>query len=141
MWFNPIVAWFLSSPIHGLLSKNMMLVIYTGRKSGKTYQVPVNYLRDGDTLFTTSSRDRTWWRNLRGGTTMRLRLAGEEVHAKCEVFEGDSDVAEMLERIVRINPAYAKFLNIRLDVQGKPERDDLLAAAKKRIVVVSSIQV
>ncbi len=139
MWFNPIIAGLLNSPLHGLLSKSTMLVTYTGRKSGKTYHVPVNYLRDGDELLTTSSRDRTWWRNLRAGARVRLQLAGRDFQADSRVFETDSEVIEKLERIISLNPAYAKFLNIRLDVQGKPNTDDLLGAAQKRVIILSSI--
>lgn len=139
MWFNPIIAWLLNSPLHGLLSPNTMLVTYSGRRSGKTYQVPVNYLRDGNELLTTSLRNRTWWRNLRGGARVRLRLAGQDVLADSQVFETDSEVAEKLERIVRLNPSYAQFLDIHLDAEGKPDQGDLLQAALKRIVVLSSI--
>ena len=37
----------LSLPFATPLSANLMLISYTGRKSGKTYRQPVSYVRDG----------------------------------------------------------------------------------------------
>ena len=45
MWFNPMITWLLRSPLHGLVSKSIMLITYKGRKSSKEYTTPVNYLR------------------------------------------------------------------------------------------------
>lgn len=60
----------LRSPLHGLVSNNLMLITFTGRTSGKTYTTPVNYVRDGETLIVLSHTDRTWWKNLRGDTQL-----------------------------------------------------------------------
>ena len=38
---NDFMAWVLRSPFHGMLSKGMMLITITGRKTGKTYTTPV----------------------------------------------------------------------------------------------------
>jgi hypothetical protein len=76
MWYNGPMAWLLRSPLHRLVSKNMMLLTYLGRKSGKRYDVPVSYVQDGDGFSVTSMRERTWWRNLRGGAGVRVQLAG-----------------------------------------------------------------
>ena len=48
--FNRVVVALLDSPLHMILSGSMAVIEYTGRKSGKTYRVPVEYVRDGDTL-------------------------------------------------------------------------------------------
>jgi hypothetical protein len=77
MWFNPIMSWMLRSPLHSIVSKNMMLMTYTGRKSGKSYTTPMNYLEMNGGLYTNSYRDRAWWRNLRGGAEVTLRLIRE----------------------------------------------------------------
>ena len=66
-----------------------MLITFTGRVSGKSYTTPVNYLLIGDVLYVVSMRGRTWWRNLRGGGSVTLRLNGEKVHGWGEVVEDD----------------------------------------------------
>src|SRR2546421_3998594 len=38
----PILVALLKSPLHRLASKNLMLLTVTGRKSGRTYRLPVD---------------------------------------------------------------------------------------------------
>jgi len=40
---NPLMRALLRSPLHGLLSGMLMLLSYTGRKSGKVYTIPIGY--------------------------------------------------------------------------------------------------
>jgi len=54
MWYNPIMMWVLRSPLHGMLSGSTMIITYTGRKSGQTFSTPVNYVRDGNVLWSLS---------------------------------------------------------------------------------------
>jgi deazaflavin-dependent oxidoreductase (nitroreductase family) len=135
MWFNPIISFLLRSPLHRLVSGNMMLVSYTGRKSGKAYSTPVNYYRVQGGLSTNSLRDRTWWRNLRGGQPVTLRLQGRDVQARGEVFESDESVATALYEALACAPKYARYLNVGLEADGTPRRGDVAEAANSRVVV------
>lgn len=74
---NPVVRWVLRTPLHDLISRRVVLLEVTGRRSGRTIAVPVRYARDGDTLTLISKRSRTWWRNLEGGAAVRVTLCGE----------------------------------------------------------------
>ena len=47
----------LGLPFRTPLSKNLMLVHLTGRRTGKSYRQPVSYVRDGDTLLTPGGRE------------------------------------------------------------------------------------
>lgn len=42
---NPVVTWLLRSSLHGILSGSTLLITVTGRKSGRIYTIPVNYVR------------------------------------------------------------------------------------------------
>ena len=64
---NNFMSWILRSPFHGLLSKGMILITVTGCKSGRKYTKPVEYFREDEQLRVITSRDRTWWRNLKRG--------------------------------------------------------------------------
>ena len=57
--YNPSVSWLLRSPLHGLMNNSTMLITFAGRKSGKTYTTPLNYVRDDHTLQVVSPKDRT----------------------------------------------------------------------------------
>ena len=139
MWFNPIIQWLLRSPFHGFVSKNMMLITYTGRKSGRKYTTPVNYLRmtQGPDKFlaTTSSRDRVWWRSLRGGAPVTIRLQGKDFPATAEVIEDDQGVAENLAAYLRQWPVIAKYFDVQLDAEGQPRSEDLTNSARTRVFI------
>jgi hypothetical protein len=40
---NPFMKGLLRSPLHRLLSGTLMLLTYTGRKTGKQYTIPIDY--------------------------------------------------------------------------------------------------
>ena len=74
---NPFVGFLLLSPLHGLLGAKFTLITVTGRKTGRTYTTPVNYIRDGDALTVISRRYRTWWRNLSEAAPVFVRVRGK----------------------------------------------------------------
>src|SRR3990172_1999026 len=135
MWFNPIMSWVLKSPLHGMISKGVMLVTVTGRKSGKTISTPTNYLRDRNTLWVISWRDRKWWRNLRGGAKARVLLAGRGLEGYGQVIEEEKAAAASLFDYFHKVPQYAKYSKIGLDAQGNPISADCERAAQKLVMV------
>ena len=139
MWYNIFTAWLLRSPFHSLFSKGTLLVTVTGKKSGKTYSVPVNYLRDGDILWVTSRRERTWWRNLKGGAPVRVLLAGHELAARGEAIVDEKEVTEGLGDYFQKAPQVAKYFKVRLDSDGRPSASDLDQAARERVMVRISL--
>lgn len=135
MWFNKIIAWLLRSPLHGALSRNLVLVTVTGRKSGRSFSAPVNYLRQGNTLWIISWRERTWWRNLRRTAAVKVLLAGKSLSGSGQVIEEEQAVARSLVDYYRLAPGSAKFAHIRLDSDGQPVVSDCELAAHKLVVV------
>jgi hypothetical protein len=78
---NRVTRPLLRSPAHGLLSRRLLLITVTGRRSGRAFTIPVSYLeRDGRLLIQPSAPERKlWWRNLRGdGAPVRVRLRGRD---------------------------------------------------------------
>ena len=47
---NPMMRMLLRSPLHFVQSKSLMLITFTGRKSGRRLTTPVRYVRVGDTV-------------------------------------------------------------------------------------------
>jgi hypothetical protein len=89
---NPMVRWILRSPIHGILSSRLALITVTGRRSGHVYTMPVGYRQGRETVtINVGAPDRKqWWRNLRDGGPVRLRLQGEDRDGWATVT-GDQD--------------------------------------------------
>ncbi len=136
MWYNFFVKLLLRSPLHGLASHGMMLISYRGRKTGKPYTVPVSYAVDEDgALLTTSFKTRAWWRNLRGGVPVTLRLHGKEVDAQAEVVEEETAVADYIRVYLRRFPNLARHFYIATESDGALNAQDLAAAAARRVIV------
>jgi deazaflavin-dependent oxidoreductase (nitroreductase family) len=135
MWYNPIIAWILRSPLHGLLGGSLMVVTYKGRRSGKVYHTPVSCVRDGDTFLVASFRKRTWWRNLRGGVPVGIRVRGRDWTTACQVLEDGEGVAAHLMTYLREVPQYAQAFDVALDADGQPDAGDVARAAQTRVMI------
>jgi deazaflavin-dependent oxidoreductase (nitroreductase family) len=100
----------LGLPFPTPLGGNLMLISYTGRKTGKSYRQPVSYARDGDVLLTPGGG--RWTLNLRDGRPVRIRLRGRDVAARPELVTGPGEVERLLGVIARENPRAARFVPI-----------------------------
>jgi F420H(2)-dependent quinone reductase len=79
---NPVLKAVLRSPLHGLASRRVALVTYTGRKSGREYTIPTFYREKADevTIAVGWPDRKVWWRNLTGeGGPVRLVVRGREL--------------------------------------------------------------
>src|SRR4030042_5393218 len=140
MWYNSITVWLLQSSLQGMFSGNTMVVGYTGRKSGKTYHLPVDYLRVGETLLTISYKSRTWWRNLRGGAPVTILLQGQDINAHSEVIEDEQGVAEGLKAFIVRNRSAARMFGVRLGADGQVDPESLMQAARNRVIVRTTLK-
>jgi hypothetical protein len=80
--FNaPIAAVARSPRFGGLVNRNIAMLSYVGRRSGRTFSIPVAYRRTADEVVITPNMPeaKTWWRNFLGdGAPLTLRLDGTE---------------------------------------------------------------
>lgn len=82
-----------------------------------------------------SNRDRTWWRNLRGGCPLTIHLQGRGFDAVGMVIEDDAGVTRDLADYLQKNPQLAKYFSVSLDTAGQPSSQDVAQAARTRVVV------
>ena len=130
---NDFVSFFLRTPLH-LFMGNTMLITVTGCKTGKQYSTPVGFYREGDCLWVMTSRDRTWWRNLKQGANVSLLLKGKRIQAFGETQLDENSVEARMLDYVRQIPMAAKALGIRMD-NRLPDEEDLRRAARSRLFV------
>jgi len=140
MWYNPIMQGLLRSPLHFFTSKNMMLMTYTGRKSGKSYTTPMSYLTIGETLYTISSRERVWWRNLRGGAPVTLRLQGKDVNARSESIEDRNELTRELSLYLKTAPQLARYMRVQINAEGLPDSEGIARLARENVIVRTTLQ-
>lgn len=133
--YNPIVIRLLRSPLHGMMSNSTMLLTFTGRRSGRAYTTPVNYVRDGENLLVVASREHSWWKNLRGGTPVSVRVGGRDMRAEAEALEGE-EAKEGLLAVLRAVPAYRRYWKVELGVDGRPRDREVLGRLAASNVLV-----
>src|SRR5258708_33852539 len=81
---NAIATTILRSPWHGMRSDRLLLLTFTGRKSGKKFTTPMRYVQEGETLRMTVGYP--WWKNLVEQATVRVLLRGQRRTGTAEVL-------------------------------------------------------
>ena len=126
---NGLVVALLRSPLHFLASKSLMLVSWSGRKSGRRFSIPVGYQADGSTLIVLISKpgEKSWWKNFRSPWPADLYVRGERHAAMGEVVgAGTPEFFEHCERTLRRLPWMGSqlggFRYDRTKGLGDPER-------------------
>jgi deazaflavin-dependent oxidoreductase (nitroreductase family) len=131
---NHAMKLILRSPLHGMVSKTILLITFSGRKSGKTYTTPVSYSQHDDqvTIFTHAA----WWKNLRGGAPVTLRLRGREFQGPAEpVAEDKKAVAAGLMAHLRKVPSDASFYGVTFDDHRNPNPEEVEKAAQTVVMI------
>jgi deazaflavin-dependent oxidoreductase (nitroreductase family) len=105
----------LASPWHRRHSHDTLVLEVTGRRSGKHYRLPVSYVEDGGDLlvFVDEAEARLWWRNLRGGATVRVLLRGRWQPARADVA-WDADPPGLARALARFVAAWPGFVDLGL---------------------------
>jgi len=113
-WSNSRVIRELREEPHGERARQVMLLTLP---SGR--QLPVNYLREGDTVY--AAADFPWWRELRGeGGPGRVLIRGETLPGRIRAVEDDDALRDRV--FERLRPTAPRFLGtlivIELDRAG-----------------------
>jgi deazaflavin-dependent oxidoreductase (nitroreductase family) len=132
---NAFMKAMINSPLHGLLGERFAVITVTGRKSGRAITTPINVSRDDNSYTVVSTRDRTWWRNLRGDASAHLRNAGRTFTVRGEIIEEPGAVREELQRFFQRYPGDAKYFKIRLTSEGEFDPDGLQRAANEKLII------
>jgi deazaflavin-dependent oxidoreductase (nitroreductase family) len=132
--FNLLAQVILRSPLHGMMSYRLLLITFTGRKSGKVFMTPISYVQQGETLLLGVGGP--WWKNLRGGATVQVLLRGKRRVGVTEVLTEEAGMAEAYRRILAHNPMQGRFTQIRANADGHPNPEDIRRAIARGAVVV-----
>src|SRR5260370_7708107 len=105
-YFNPFMRLVLGSRAHRMMSGRLLLLSFTGRRTGRSYTTPVSFVREGTNLLVPAGG--AWWKNLTSGTA-RVRLQGTWHVITPEVIREPVALSAVLGRMLAINPAIAVF--------------------------------
>jgi hypothetical protein len=124
----------LSLPFRTPLSKRLMLVYLTGRRSGRSYRQPVSYVRDEGSLLTPGGGN--WKLNLEPGRPERARLDGRVVTVRPDLIDDVDQVDQALVTMTSVNPRMTSFIPIARRDDGHFDRDGLINAVSHGFRVV-----
>lgn len=126
---NPVVKAVLRSPLHRLLSRNLMLLGVTGRRTGRSYTVPVgrHQLDDGTFVLSASGN---WRHNLRGGADVRVTLDGRSRAAHASLEEDPERATEALKGMLeRVGP---RAIAMKVNLDRSPTAAEIRSALPDR---------
>ncbi|GAB20002.1 hypothetical protein GOEFS_105_00130 [Gordonia effusa NBRC 100432] len=103
--------------------RKLVTLFVIGRKSGKTYAIPVAYTPyEGGLLVATPF---AWGKNLRTGEPIEVQFRGKRKIADVQVIDDHPGVAQMYGVIARDNKQFASFNGIGYTPAGDPDQRDL----------------
>lgn len=140
---NPVMRWLLASPRRAGRAADELLVLHvTGRRSGRTYDVPVGYrlLPDGRLVVVT---DAVWRLNLRDRPAVEVTLRGTRRRARAELVEDPDTVADVYAGLIdQQHPgASARRVGLRLAEDRVPAHEDLADAVRREHLCVIQLDV
>jgi len=131
---NVPMRFVLSRSVATPLTRRLMLITYTGRRSGKQYRQPLSYVEHDGALLTPGGGK--WKLNLPPGEPVRMRLRGRDVTARPEFIADPDEVEHLLAVMSAANPRVRNFVGIPHDAEGRLDRDRLQTALRYGFRVV-----
>lgn len=95
---NPLMKLMLLSPFHRGMSKRLMVLTFTGRKTGKRYSTPVGYVRNGDSIlvFTHS----LWRKNFTHPAPVTMRIEGKAVKGVGQLVTDPARIKQIVRALM-----------------------------------------
>jgi hypothetical protein len=133
---NASVATLLRLPlVHRLVSSRLLLLNFTGHKTGKRYSVPVGYVREGAKVTILTKHIRAWWRNFQGPAPVTVYLEGKIYQGTAIARTDEATIIPIITSVITQYPYYAQFYGVHLLPGGRPDREDIRCIAPKIVVV------
>ena len=94
---NPALKFLLRTPLAGPARKQLMVLNFKGRKSGKPYSIPVTAHHIDNTLYALGGA--TWTKNFRNGANAEVLHDGKTTAMHGDLIEDPAIVAELSHRV------------------------------------------
>ncbi len=133
----------LRSPLHGVASRNLCIFQYAGRRSGRRFETPLSYVRDGSRIWLLSSRDTRWWTNFvqdagdtSPGAPVEVLAEGALLRGRARTIQHDREkLLASLRQFLTALPRDAMIYGIGLERDRRPRETDLMQALDRVAMV------
>lgn len=133
--FNWLVRSILRSPLHGVASRDLLVLAYTGARTRQPRVLPLSYVEHDGCLYL-CTRSSLWWRNLRAVPQVEAWLRGRRVAATARVVEPSSaEARDALRAFLGRNPRTGEILYDVRSIAGRPCEEDVVREAPRSVVV------
>ena len=139
---NPLTKRLLDSRFAGPMAKQILVLRYRGRKSGRTFSTPVGYVRDGERIVIVTNPTYRWWPNFVGGAQAELRLPEGWQRAEVEVVPPDDprydDVVAL--QVAKRGPGMLRGFGVEVDDTGHVPAGAKATASARAHLVLATLQ-
>jgi hypothetical protein len=94
---NPALKFVLRTPLAGPMGKQLMVLSFTGRKSGKQYSIPVSAHLIDNQLYALAGA--AWTKNFRGGRAAEVHHNGKTTKMNGELIVDSAVVSDLSHRL------------------------------------------
>jgi hypothetical protein len=114
---NPLVRAAAKSPLHAVLDNSLLVLHFHGRKTTRSYDIPVGYTAVQDALIVVTQH--TWRVNLRGGADIDVTHRGRRQRMRADLDEDPITVAADLHKIISLLGARVAERRLGLALHGR----------------------
>lgn len=128
---NPVLCFLLRTPLAGPARTQLMVLSFTGRKSGKSYSIPLSaHVIDGQLYALTGA---TWKQNFRGGAEARVVYAGKTSAMRGELIGDRAVVSDLFRRCAESYgaPRAQRMMGLKFRDQRIPTHEEFAEAVDR----------
>jgi hypothetical protein len=130
-FINPMLGFLLRTPLAGPARKQLMVLSFNGRKTGRPYSIPLSaHLIDNQLYALTGA---SWKQNFRGGADVTVVYDGATTAMRGELIRDRATVSDLYLRCVE---SYGlrraqRMIGLKFRDQRIPTRDEFAEAADR----------
>jgi hypothetical protein len=128
---NPMLSFLLRTPLAGPARKQLMVLSFTGRKTGRPYSIPVSaHVIDNDLYALTGA---PWKQNFRGGAAAEVVYDGKTTAMRGELIRDRGVVSDLFLRCAEgygVQRAQ-RMIGLKFRDQRMPTLDEFAEAADR----------
>lgn len=128
---NPVLSFLLRTPLAGPARKQLMVLSFTGRKTGRPYSIPVSAHVIGNDLYALTGAG--WKQNFRGGAAAQIMHDGKTTAMRGELIR---DRAVVPDLYLRCTESYGvqraqRMIGLKFREPRIPTRDEFAEAVDR----------